>query len=163
MLTIANALSHDVYFKMVDPSASPKRRLIISKGLLLIVALCAAYVTSLKPGDILLLVGAAFSLAASAFFPALVAGIFWKRANRSGAVLGMTTGLLVCVAYMLATYPLFGVNAPLWWGINPISAGIFGMPAGIAGVVIGSLLTAAPDQHTRDWVDTLRSPENDQA
>ncbi|BBE50287.1 Cation/acetate symporter ActP [Ferriphaselus amnicola] len=161
MLTIANALSHDVYFKMVDPSASPKRRLIISKGLLLIVALCAAYVTSLKPGDILLLVGAAFSLAASAFFPALVAGIFWKRANRSGAVLGMTMGLLVCVGYMLATYPLFGINAALWWGINPISAGIFGMPAGIAGVVIGSLLTAAPDQCMRDWVDALRSPEND--
>lgn len=161
MLTIANALSHDVYFKMVDPSASPKRRLIISKGLLLIVALCAAYVTSLKPGDILLLVGAAFSLAASAFFPALVAGIFWKRANRSGAVLGMTMGLLVCVGYMLATYPLFGINAALWWGINPISAGIFGMPAGIAGVVIGSLLTAAPDQRMRDWVDALRSPDND--
>lgn len=161
MLTIANALSHDVYFKMVDPSASPKRRLIISKGLLLIVALCAAYVTSLKPGDILLLVGAAFSLAASAFFPALVAGIFWKRANRSGAVVGMTMGLLVCVGYMLATYPLFGINAALWWGINPISAGIFGMPAGIAGVVIGSLLTAAPDQRMHDWVDALRSPEND--
>ena len=161
MLTIANALSHDVYFKMVDPSASPKRRLIISKGLLLIVALCAAYVTSLKPGDILLLVGAAFSLAASAFFPALVAGIFWKRANRSGAVLGMTMGLLVCVGYMLATYPLFGINAALWWGINPISAGIFGMPAGIAGVVIGSLLTAAPDQRRLDWVDALRIPEND--
>jgi cation/acetate symporter len=160
MLTIANTLSHDVYFKMVDPSASPKRRLVISKGLLFIVALCAAYITSLKPGDILLLVSAAFSLAASAFFPALVAGIFWKRANRCGAVLGMTTGLLVCVGYMLATYPLFGINAALWWGINPISAGIFGMPAGIAGVVIGSLLTAAPDQQTRDWVDLIRSPDS---
>ncbi len=52
-------------------------------------ALLAAYVTSLKPGDILFLVGAAFSLAASAFFPALVLGVFWKRANQTGAVIGM--------------------------------------------------------------------------
>jgi cation/acetate symporter len=159
MLTIANALSHDVYFKMVDPQASARRRLIISKGLLLLVALCAAYVTSLKPGHILLLVGAAFSLAASAFFPALVAGVFWKRANRTGAVLGMLSGLLVCLYYMIATYPLFGVNAPLWWGIAPISAGIFGMPAGLAGVVVGSLLSAAPDKASQQLVDYIRSPE----
>jgi len=82
LLTIANALSHDVYYKMIDPHAPTTRRLAISKGLLLVVAVLAAYVTSLKPGDILFLVGAAFSLAASAFFPALALGIFWKRANK---------------------------------------------------------------------------------
>jgi cation/acetate symporter len=159
MLTIANALSHDVYYKMVDPRATTSRRLVISKGLLLIVALCAAYVTSLKPGEILLLVGAAFSLAASAFFPALVAGVFWKRANRAGAVAGMLAGLGVCLYYMYMTYPLFGVNAPLWFGINPISAGIFGMPAGFAGVLVGSLLTRPPTEGQRALVEHLRTPD----
>ena len=96
LLTIANALSHDVYYKMIDQNASTARRIVVSKVLLLIVALLAAYVTSLKPGDILFLVGAAFSLAASAFFPALVCGVFWKRANQVGAVLGMALGLGVC-------------------------------------------------------------------
>ncbi|MDZ4200696.1 MAG: sodium:solute symporter family protein [Gallionella sp.] len=158
LLTIANALSHDVYFKMVDPQASTARRLMISKGLLLVVAVLAAYVTSLKPGDILLLVGVAFSLAASAFFPALILGIFWKRANRTGAVIGMSAGLGICMVYMVATYPFFGVNAPLWWDINPVSAGIFGMPAGFAGIIIGSLLTAPPDQETQDLVDYVRYP-----
>jgi len=158
MLTIANTLSHDVYFKMVDPQASARRRLIISKGLLLLVALCAAWVTSLKPGHILLLVGAAFSLAGSAFFPALVAGIFWQRANRTGAVLGMLSGLLVCLYYMVATYPLFGVSAPLWWGIEPVSAGIFGIPAGVAGLVAGSLLGASPSPEQQGLVARLRRP-----
>ena len=92
LLTIANALSHDVYYKMIDPNAPTTRRLVVSKALLLVVALIAAYVTSLKPGDILFLVGAAFSLAASGFFPALVVGVFWKRANKLGAILGMTVG-----------------------------------------------------------------------
>lgn len=158
MLTIANALSHDVYYKIVNPHASPRRRLMIAKALLLLVALSAAYITSLKPGHILLLVGAAFSLAASAFFPALVAGIFWKRANRTGAVLGMISGLLVCLYYMVATYPLFGINAPLWWGIAPISAGIFGMPAGILGLIVGSLLTAPPGPSEQKLVEQLRTP-----
>jgi cation/acetate symporter len=143
---------------MIDPNAPTTRRLAISKGLLLVVAVFAAYVTSLKPGDILFLVGAAFSLAASAFFPALVLGVFWKRANKWGAILGMTAGLGTCMYYMYATYPFFGVNAPLWWDINPISAGIFGMPVGIAGVIIGSLLTTAPSKEIQDLVDHVRYP-----
>jgi cation/acetate symporter len=158
MLTIANSLSHDVYYKMIDPRAPTRRRLIISKLLLLVVAVLAAYITSLKPGDILFLVGAAFSLAASAFFPALALGIFWKRANKTGAVVGMLGGLGMCMYYMFITYPFFGVNAPLWWGINPISAGIFGLAVGFAGVVVGSLLTAPPEKTVRELVDNVRYP-----
>ncbi|MDD2685146.1 MAG: cation acetate symporter [Gallionella sp.] len=158
MLTIANALSHDLYYKIIDPKAPTHRRLAISKSLLVVVAVFAAYVTSLKPGDILFLVGAAFSLAASAFFPALVLGIFWKRANKWGAVIGMSAGLGTCMFYMYITYPFFGINAPLWWDINPISAGIFGMPVGIAGVIIGSLLTKAPSKEVQDLVDHVRYP-----
>lgn len=143
---------------MIDQNASTARRIVVSKVLLLIVALLAAYVTSLKPGDILFLVGAAFSLAASAFFPALVCGVFWKRANQVGAVLGMALGLGVCAYYMYITYPFFGVNAPKWWDINPISAGIFGIPVGFIGIIVGSLLTPAPSKEVQELVDNVRYP-----
>ena len=93
LLTIANALSHDLYYKMIDPNAPTSRRVAISKALLLVVALAAAAVAAQKPADILFLVSAAFSFAAAAFFPALVLGIFWKRANKWGASLGMIAGL----------------------------------------------------------------------
>ena len=158
LLTIANALSHDVYYKMIDPNAPTVRRLAVSKGLLLVVALIAAYVTSLKPGDILFLVGAAFSLAAAAFFPALVCGIFWKRANQLGAILGMTLGLGITMYYMYMTYPFFGVNAPKWWDINPISSGIFGIPLGFLGVIVGSLISPAPSKEVQELVDHVRYP-----
>ncbi|HEV7929064.1 MAG TPA: cation acetate symporter, partial [Nitrosospira sp.] len=158
LLTIANALSHDVYYKMINPLAPTKRRLTVAKTLLLVVALIAAWVTSLKPGDILFLVGAAFSLAASAFFPALVCGVFWRRANKTGAIAGMLLGLGICMYYMYMTYPFFGVNAPLWFGITPISAGIFGIPLGFAGVIIGSLLTPAPARDIQELVDHVRYP-----
>jgi len=158
LLTIANALSHDVYYKIIDPNAPTTRRIVVSKALLLVVAACAAYVTSLKPGDILFLVGAAFSLAASGFFPALVLGVFWKRANKLGAILGMLAGLGICMYYMYLTYPFFGVNAPKWWDINPISAGIFGIPAGFIGLIVGSLISPAPSKEVQELVDHVRYP-----
>ena len=158
LLTISNALSHDLYYKMIDPNASTTRRIAVSKALLLVVALLAAYVTSLKPGDILFLVGAAFSLAASGFFPALVCGVFWRRANKLGAILGMLAGLGICMYYMYLTYPFFGVNAPKWWDINPIAAGIFGIPAGFIGIIIGSLISPAPSKEVQELVDHVRYP-----
>ncbi|MFM7331867.1 MAG: sodium:solute symporter family protein, partial [Brachymonas sp.] len=96
LLTIANALSHDVYYKTIDPNASTARRVTLSKILLLVVALAAAYVAYnvyvTKQSDILFLVSAAFSFAAASFFPALVLGIFWKRASSIGAIAGMIAG-----------------------------------------------------------------------
>ncbi len=162
LLTIANALSHDLYYKMIDPSASTTKRVSISKALLVVVAIIAAYVTSLKPGDILFLVGAAFSLAASAFFPPLVLGVFWKRANKWGAIVGMSAGLAVCLYYMMRTYPFFtNMGVPkmdLWFGLNPISAGVFGLPAGLLTIVVVSLLTKAPDKETQELVEHVRYP-----
>ncbi len=159
LLTISNALSHDIYYKIVDPLASTQKRVTISKLLLLVVALVAAYVASLKPGDILSLVGAAFSLAASTLFPALVLGVFWKRANQQGAIAGMIAGFAVCVYYMLHTNPaLGGSSAVQWFNIAPISAGVFGVPAGLSVLVLVSLLTPPPDQHTLALVDHIRMP-----
>ena len=159
LLTISNALSHDVYFKTLDPTASTQKRVTISKLLLLVVALVAAYAASLKPGDILSLVGAAFSLAASTLFPVLVAGVFWRRANQPGAVAGMLTGFVVCAYYMLHTNPsLGGSSASQWLHIAPISAGVFGVPAGCAALALISLLTERPDARTQAFIDQLRMP-----
>jgi cation/acetate symporter len=159
LLTIANALSHDLYYKMLDPHASTTRRVTISKILLVIVALGAAYVTSLKPGDILFLVGAAFSLAASAFFPALVLGVFWKRANKWGAITGMAAGLGLCMYYMLKTYAFFGgVQENQWFDMMPITAGVFGVPVGIITIIVVSLLTPAPSREVQELVEHVRYP-----
>src|SRR5690606_34609731 len=70
LLAIANALSHDLYYKMIDPNAPTQRRVLLSKILLLVVAILAALTAAQKPADILFLVSAAFSFAAAGFFPA---------------------------------------------------------------------------------------------
>ncbi len=164
LLTIANALSHDLYYKMIDPNASTARRVTISKVLLLVVALAAAYVAAQKPADILFLVSAAFSFAAAAFFPALTLGIFWKRATGIAASLGMVAGLGTTFFYMITTQPwmrgLFGITSPvqLWWEIQPISAGVFGVPIGFAVIILVSLVTPAPSRKVQELVEHVRYP-----
>ena len=164
LLTIANALSHDLYYKMINPNAPTARRVLISKALLLVVALAAAYVAAQKPADILFLVGAAFSFAAAAFFPALTLGIFWKRASKWGAIVGMIGGLGTTFYYMITTQPwlrgVFGVTSPieLWYGIAPISAGVFGVPIGFALIILVSLVTPAPNKEVQELIDHVRYP-----
>ncbi len=168
LLTLSNALSHDMLFRIVSPHMGPGRRVILSKVLLLVVAFAAAWVATRTPADILFLVGAAFSFAASSFFPVLVMGNFWRRANRWGATLGMLAGLGATFAYMAHTQPwlrelLYGVSrsAPvdLWWGIQPIAAGVFGAPVAFVVIVLMSLLTPPPDTATDQLVDFLRQPD----
>ncbi|HEX6708105.1 MAG TPA: VC_2705 family sodium/solute symporter [Albitalea sp.] len=167
LLTIANALSHDLYYKMINSNAMSAQRVTISKIMLLVVALAAAAVAASKPVDILFIVSAAFSVAASAFFPALVLGVFWTRANRHGAVAGMLAGLAITLYYMVRNDPwlrsVFGIHAPieLWWGVQPISAAVFGVPLGLGVIVLVSLLTPAPAAPLRAFVQGIRVPKAD--
>ncbi len=112
LLAIANALSHDIYYKMLDPNAPTVRRLTVARVLLLVVAVCAAYTASTKPSDILAMVGWAFSLAMAGNFPGLVMGIWWKRATSTGAVCGIIAGFGLCLFYLVVTryFPGFGVK-----------------------------------------------------
>ena len=168
LLTIANALSHDLYYKMIDPNAPTARRVLLSKILLLVVAALAALVAAQKPADILFLVSAAFSLAAAGFFPALVLGVFWKRTTGIAASLGMVAGVGVTFYYMITTQVwlrevFFGTprSVPvtnLWWDIQPIAAGVFGVPLGFAVILLVSLITPAPSQKIQDLVENVRYP-----
>jgi cation/acetate symporter len=111
------------------------------------VAIGAAYVAAQKPGEILFLVAASFSLAGAAFVPAMVLGIFSRRISSGGAIAGMVTGLGVTLYYLAVNAPSFrawsGVTGSpsLWFGIQPVSAGVFGIPIGFAVTWIVSALT----------------------
>jgi cation/acetate symporter len=160
LLSISHSLSHDLYYKMVNPQASTQRRLVITKSQLLVVAVVAAWVASLRPDSILLMVGLAFSIAAAAFFPALVLGIFWRRANKWGAVAGMIGGLGVTLYYIVRTHPFFGGNiGDAWLDIHPISSGVFGVPVGFVVIAIVSLLTPPPSAEVQALVDYVRLPD----
>jgi cation/acetate symporter len=163
LLTITGALSHDVYYRIFRPQASTQFRLVISKSLLLVVAVLAAIVAAERPGTILLMVAWAFSIAGSAFFPALVLGIFWNRANYKGALAGMAVGMLVAVYYIVRvefdSIPWLGISgmrmAP-WFQVHSTSAGVFGVASGFVTVLLVSLFTSPPDDQAKDFLERIR-------
>lgn len=155
LLTISNALSHDLYYKMINPSASILRRLTISRILLVVVALIAAYVATYRLTIIVELVAWAFSLAAAGFFPALVMGIWDKRANKTGCIAGMLVGFSSCLYYMIGSR-FFGVD---WWGIKTISSGLFGIPLGFIIIWVVSRLTTPPPKEMLEFIDNVRIPK----
>ena len=166
LLTIASALSHDVYYKIYRPEATTQWRLVVSKALLLVVAVLAATVASQKPASILFMVAWAFSLAGAAFFPALFLGVFWKRANPAGAVSGMVVGLSVTVYYMVRVQfdgipwlGLHGIGMEPWLGIQSTAAGVWGVAAGFLTTVVVSLFGKPPSQETQEFVESVRYPE----
>jgi cation/acetate symporter len=165
LLTIASTLSHDVYYKVFRPNASTQWRLVVSKTLLLVVAVLAAMVASQKPGTILFMVAWAFSLAGAAFFPALVLGIFWKRASTAGAVSGMVVGLLITMYYMVRVQfdnipwlGIHGIGMEPWLGIQSTSAGIWGVAGGFLTIIVVSLLGKAPSDEIQRFVEEVRFP-----
>jgi cation/acetate symporter len=127
LLAIANALSHDIYYKMIDQNAATSRRLAVARVLLVIVALIAAYTASKRPADIVAMVAWAFSLAAGGLFPALVLGIWWKRTTSAGAVAGMAAGFGITLLYLVVSryYPSFGVS---YLGMSSLLNPVTGAP-----------------------------------
>ena len=156
LLAIANALSHDLYYKMIDPKAETARRLIVARVLLLGIGIAGAAVASLKLTGILGAVAWAFNFACSGLFFPLVLGVWWKRANRAGAIAGMAVGLGVGSWYLYMVY--FAGMTP-WLGIDHLRFGIIGMAASLIAMVVVTLLTPPPDAETQAMVDEIRIPK----
>jgi len=158
LLAIANALSHDLYYKMIDPKADVKRRLIVARVLLVVIGAAAALVASLRLTGILGAVAWAFCFAMSGLFFPLVLGIWWKRATTAGAIAGMLGGLGAGSWYLYMVYA--GGMAP-WWGMDHLRFGIVGAGVSLVLIVVVSLLTPAPDKATQDMVDEVRIPKGE--
>lgn len=155
LLTISNALVRDLYFSQRQRQTSSEQRVILSKFVLMAVALLAAWAAGQRSSDILPMVAVSFSMAASAFVPAMVLGIFWRGVTRYGAVAGMLAGLGITAYYILSHsqwvqhwVPHILLADGLWWGLQPISAGVFGVLLGTTVTVVVSWLTPHAYQKT---------------
>ena len=157
ILAISNALSHDVYYKMINPKADTAKRLIVARVLLVVVGVFGAYIASMRLTGILGSVAWAFDFAMSGLFFPLVLGVWWKRATRQGAVAGMIGGLAAGTAYLIYVGPKFMAQTP-WLGIDHLRFGLIGAPVCLILMIVVSLATEAPDAKTQQMVDDIRIP-----
>lgn len=159
LLAMANALSHDIYYRMIDPNAPTSRRLLVSRVILFGVAVLGAIAAIAAPPDILKLVAWAFSLAAAGNFPALILGIWWKRCTTHGAIAGMLAGFGTTLFYLIWTAaPPLGFGMAEWFGVANISAGLFGLPVGFIVMIGVSKMTPEPSAEMQAFIDEVRRP-----
>jgi cation/acetate symporter len=157
ILAIANALSHDVYYKIIDPKADVRKRLIAARVLLVVIGAAGAYVASQRLTSILGAVAWAFDFAMSGLFFPLVLGVWWKRATREGAIAGILLGLGSGWAYLIYVAPAF-MNQTPWLGIDHLRFGIVGASVSLVAMIVVSLATDEPDDATQKMVDDCRIP-----
>ncbi|MVA97525.1 cation acetate symporter [Nitratireductor sp. CAU 1489] len=154
LLAIANALSHDLYYKIIDPKADTAVRLIVARVLLVVIGAAAALIASMQLTGILGAVAWAFCFAASGLFFPLALGVWWKRANTPGAIAGMVLGFASGSAYLYYVY----TGGTPWMGLDHLRFGIVGMATSLVAMVVVTLLTPAPDEETQRMVDETRVP-----
>ena len=155
LLAIANALSHDLYGKIINPEASTAKRLIVARVLLVAVGIFAAYIAAARLTGILGGVIWAFSFAASGLFIPLVLGVWWKRANKQGAIAGILAGFLTGSFYL---YYLKGMGGDPILHLDHLRFGIVGMFVCLVVMVAVSLATDPPSQEIQDMIDEIRYP-----
>ena len=154
VLAIANALSHDLYYKIIDPKAETAKRLIVARVLLVVIGFAGATIAALEIQGILGSVIWAFDFAMSGLFFPLVLGVWWKRANAQGAVAGMLLGLASGTAYLIWVR----TGGAGFWGVTQLTFGIVGSLVSLVSMVVVSLMTKAPDAATQRMVDEVRVP-----
>ena len=161
LLVISASVSHDLIKKMINPNISEKGELVAAR-LSAVVAVCVAGYFGINPPDfVAATVALAFGLAAASFFPAIVLGIFSKRMNKEGAILGMAVGILLMLFYMMKfKFDWFGggTKEDWWFGISPEGFGTVAMIANFIVSIIVSRFTKAPPKEVMEIVENIRIP-----
>ena len=166
LLVISSAISHDLLKKTLLPKITEKQELLYAR-IAAAVAVCIAGLFGIyPPAFVAQVVAFAFGLAAASLFPALLLGIFSKRANKEGAIAGMLVGLVFTftyIAYFKFVAPELN-SADHWlWGISPEGIGTIGMLLNFSIAIVVSRLTAEPPQSVQNLVDNIRIPSGAKA
>jgi len=164
LLVISSSLAHDIYGSIINPEASERRRLFVGRAMIFLAVILAGILGIYPLGFVAEVVAFAFGLAAASFFPVIVLGIFWKRANKQGAIAGMSAGLIftfVMIVLMRAQNVVPGMEEPIlenFLGIGAQGIGTIGMLLNFALTIGVSLITAAPPESIQLLVEDVRNP-----
>jgi len=168
LLVISAAVSHDLVKGIFVPGISDRNELRAGRVAAAVAIMVAGYLGFDPPGWVAQVVAFAFGLAAASLFPVILLGIFYKRANKEGAIAGMLAGLLFTYGYIEYFKGLFlkwagspwGDNVAENWlfGISPEGIGVIGMLLNFAVALIVSHLTSPPPERIQHMVEHIRIP-----
>jgi cation/acetate symporter len=163
LLVIASAVSHDLVKNVMVKDISERGELIVARIAAGGAVCIAGYFGIHPPGFVAQVVAFAFGLAASSFFPIIILGVFWKRANKQGAIAGMMSGITFTAAYIIYfkfVNPSANVSANWLMGISPEGIGSIGMVINFIVTIVVTNMTPPPPQEVQDMVASLRYPRD---
>ena len=125
----ATNLIHDVYGRFINPQASERRKLVMSRLIVLLLGLFAL-LQATRFESILKAALYAYTIYGAAVTPVVLAVFFWKRATTGGAITSILLGTIVTIGWNLAGYELDAVYPAL--------------AASVLSLIFVSLLNAPP-------------------
>ncbi|MCD1625989.1 MAG: sodium:solute symporter family protein [Paracoccaceae bacterium] len=168
LLAISSAVSHDLIKGSINPNISEKGELMAARVSMGFAIVLATWLGLNPPGFAAQVVALAFGLAAATIFPVLMMGIFSKRINKEGAIMGMLVGLFSTAIYIFLFLGWFFIpgtntleNVPANWlfGISPASFGTVGALLNFGTAYIVSALTKEPPREIQELVESIRVPK----
>ncbi|MBW4571409.1 MAG: cation acetate symporter [Tolypothrix carrinoi HA7290-LM1] len=156
LLVISSSIAHDVYYRMIDSTASEEKRVFVGRVMVGFSLVLAGYFGVNPPGFVSEVVAFAFGLAAASFFPVIFLGIFDKRTNSYGAIAGMLSGLIFTIIYIVSVK--FAGVEPWFFGVSPEGIGTLGMLINLAVTLVVSRLTPPPPAEIQLLIENLRTP-----
>ncbi|WP_321468675.1 sodium:solute symporter family protein [Halarcobacter sp.] len=167
LLVIASAISHDLMGQVIFRDSETGKSKLNEKTELMwarisaVVAICVAgYLGINPPGFVAQVVAFAFGLAAAAFFPTIILGIFDKRMNKEGAIAGILTGLIFTFGYIIYFVFMGGAKEDYFLGIAPTGIGTIGTILHLIVAFVVSRMTPEPPQDVQNLVEAIRLPNN---
>ncbi|MGB8223528.1 MAG: sodium:solute symporter family protein [Polyangiales bacterium] len=158
LLVVSTSVSHDLLKRVFVPSITEKQELLAARVAAGVAVLIAGYFGINPPGFVAQVVAFAFGLACSSFFPAIILGVFVKRANREGVISGMLVGITFTAAYIIYFKFMGGTPDQFWFGISPEGIGAVGMVLNFLVAFVVSRFTPPPPQEVQDMVEHIRVP-----
>jgi cation/acetate symporter len=162
LLVVSSSVAHDLYYRVINPQATEKLRLLVGRGVIGIAVMLAGLLGIYPPASWGRWWPSPFGLAASSFFPVIVVGIFSKRAGSGSAILGMLTGISFTAYYIIAVV-FFGMERWTFGifpkGISPEGIGAIGMLLIFAATLLAAPFFPKPREEILQLVDSIREPE----
>ncbi|MGB5697404.1 MAG: sodium:solute symporter family protein [Polyangiales bacterium] len=158
LLVVSTSVSHDLLKRVFAPQITEKQELLAARVAAGLAVMIAGYFGINPPGFVAQVVAFAFGLACSSFFPAIILGIFVKKANREGVIAGMLVGIIFTAAYIIYFKFMGGTPDQFWFGISPEGIGAVGMLLNFAVAFVVGRFTPPPPQEVQDMVEHIRVP-----
>jgi len=162
LLAMSSAVSHDIYYRVINQGASESNRLLVGRVMILLAIILAGYFGINPPGFVSQVVAIAFGLAAASNFPPILMGIFDKRMNKQGAIAGLVVGFgfTLIMVLIMKSQAIFG-TAPAFEDIGGITAegiGTIGMILNFVVAYFVSRATPPPPADIVAMVEAVRVP-----